>query len=360
MNASATLRQRSIDVILANQHPSGAYLASPNFGVYRYSWFRDGAFIADAMRTQGFVDSAERFHAWAAGVVKSREAQVSDLLLRAIRGEEIEPDAHLHCRYTVDGEVAGEAWTNFQLDGFGTWMWSLAATYPAQAPVEVVEAVEILVPYLARFWSSPSYDWWEESMGHVHVSSIGCIAAGLEAMATVPWVSDDTRRNASEVARAIRHAILEFGVHDGRLRKWLGGEGIDASCLALVAPMGLLEPKGELALATVSTIRRDLAWPGVHRHLEDTYFGGGQWLLLTAMLGLCELAQGDRGAAVSRLRWIEGQATPDGDMPEQVATRLLHPEHEDEWIARWGTSANPLLWSHAMYLALQHALEDAA
>lgn len=357
---STTLLKRSIDVILANQDASGAYLASPNFGVYRYSWFRDGAFIAEAMRGQGHEDSAHRFHAWAARVVLAREAQVSDLLLRAVRGEDIEPDAHLHCRYTVDGETATEAWTNFQLDGFGTWMWSLAATYPSAAPQAVVSAVELLVPYLARFWSSPSYDWWEESMGHVHVSSIGCIAVGLEAVATVPWLSDAARREAADTARTIRRAIAEFGIVDGRLRKWLGGAGIDASCLALVAPLALLEPASEVAMETVAVIRRELADPGVHRHRDDTYFGGGQWLLLTAMLGLCEFAQADRDSARERLHWIEAQTAANGDMPEQVASRLLHPTHEAQWIERWGVSASPLLWSHAMYLMLHRALEATA
>ena len=39
-----------------------------------------------------------------------------------------------------------------------------------------------------------------------------------------------------------------------------------------------------------------------------------------------------------------------------VATRALHPERIAEWDERWGTSATPLLWSHAMYLTLAHGL----
>ena len=58
------LCRRSIEVIEAGQASTGAYLASPSFPVYRYSWFRDGAFIADAMSRVGRGDSAERFFAW--------------------------------------------------------------------------------------------------------------------------------------------------------------------------------------------------------------------------------------------------------------------------------------------------------
>jgi GH15 family glucan-1,4-alpha-glucosidase len=41
-----------------------------------------------------------------------------------------------------------------------------------------------------------------------------------------------------------------------------------------------------------------------------------------------------------------------GELPEQTSTHLLAPEHEQEWIGRWGPSACPLLWSHAMYVTL--------
>ncbi len=63
------LFQRSIDIILSNQAPSGAYPASPTFPTYRYSWFRDGAFIAHAMDLVGEHESARRFHDWAVSTI---------------------------------------------------------------------------------------------------------------------------------------------------------------------------------------------------------------------------------------------------------------------------------------------------
>ena len=59
---------------------------------------------------------------------------------------------------------------------------------------------------------------------------------------------------------------------------------------------------------------------GVHRHLEDGYYGGGEWLLLTAMLGLAEPERGEE-----RLEWIAAHAAPDGGLPEQSQDHLLHP-----------------------------------
>jgi GH15 family glucan-1,4-alpha-glucosidase len=360
MSGSASLRSHSIEIIRNYQHESGAYIASPSFGVYKYSWFRDGSFIAEAMRTAGETDSAARFHAWAAGVLVQRASQMQRLIDRSLVGDEPGPEEHLHCRYNLDGTTSEEEWTNFQLDGFGTWLWAVARFHTDDAPPEVRAAVNAVVPYLAQFWKVPSFDWWEESPGHIHVSSVGCIAVGLEALAGVPWVDFAIRGFATSIAAEIRQAIDQRGVVDGRLRKWFDGDGVDASTLALVAPMELLDASTELARLTVAEVRNRLADPGVHRHPDDTYFGGGQWLLLTAMLGLGECALGDTALAESRLAWIEAQAEPNGDLPEQVSTSLLHPEYEQRWIDRWGPVATPLLWSHAMYILLHDALGETA
>ena len=64
------LARRSVEVILAGQAPSGAYVAAPTFGPYAYCWFRDGAFIADAMSRVGEVESAEAFFGWCARTIE--------------------------------------------------------------------------------------------------------------------------------------------------------------------------------------------------------------------------------------------------------------------------------------------------
>src|SRR5690606_40949948 len=63
-------RRRSHAVILEHQAASGAYPASPTFSAYRgYSWYRDGAFIAEGISRWGDVASANGFHTWAAKVL---------------------------------------------------------------------------------------------------------------------------------------------------------------------------------------------------------------------------------------------------------------------------------------------------
>jgi GH15 family glucan-1,4-alpha-glucosidase len=96
----------------------------------------------------------------------------------------------------------------------------------------------------------------------------------------------------------------------------------------------------------------------VHRHLEDEYYGGGEWLLLTAMLGLAYIDQDRIDDARSCLAWIERHAAGNGDLPEQSQDNLLRPDRYQTWVDTWGEPPSPLLWSHAMYLRLHHALRD--
>ena len=348
------LRAASIKVILENQDPSGAYIASPNFEVYNYSWFRDGAFIADALLNQGEVESARLFHEWVARVVLQRSIKIELLITRKLQGIEILPDEHLHCRYTANGEEAAESWTNFQLDGFGIWIWALNAYQDAGQFVSKnqVAAVELLIPYLANFWNEPSFDWWEESFGYQHVSTLGSIAAGLKACSTWNSISTETANTALKVSGEITQYILEFGLVDGRLTKWIGGDGLDASLAALVAPFKILAGSSEIANRTISAIEQQLGRLGTYRHKEDVYFGGGRWIILSAFLGLAHVELGHLEIAEEILEWISTTVDENFHLPEQLTSPLLYPQFQQEWIDRWGIPAIPLLWSHAMFLKL--------
>ncbi len=352
------LRAASIKVILENQAATGAYIASPNFEVYNYSWFRDGAFIADALLDQGEVESASRFHQWVAQIVLQRSGKIELLIAKKLDGIEIPPDEHLHCRYTVDGEEASETWTNFQLDGYGTWIWALKRFKDAGQIVtkDQVAAVELLIPYLANFWSEPSFDWWEESFGYQHVSTLGSIAAGLKSCSTWSSISSSNAHTAQKISDEITQYISNFGQVEGRLAKWIGGDGLDGSLASLVAPFKILESSSEVVNRTILTIEEQLGRLGTYRHKEDVYFGGGRWIILSAFLGLAHVELGHLEIAEEILEWISTTVDENLNLPEQLASPPLHPQFQQEWINRWGVPANPLLWSHAMFLKLLAAI----
>jgi len=359
----ASLAAAQRDLIRSLQHPHGAYPASPTFSAYRgYSWFRDGAFIADAMSAGGDAASAEAFFGWCARVIEQRRDEVARIVAAAEAGTPV-PDAEmLPTRFTFDGAEGADEWWDFQLDGYGTWLWALGA-HVSRHGVDAgpwLEAARLTVAYLASSWQRPCYDWWEEHIEQVHVSTLGCMLAGLRAAAALPGLDEASAALARTTASAIDTRMREAGVVDGHLVKWVGTDAVDASLAALIAPLGALDAHEPLAVATLEALEAQLVVDGgMHRFLADTYFGGGQWPLLSCMLGLAWARAGRTERAFELLRWA-ASTSHDGGIPEQVDRHLLDASYVDEWVERWGTSADPLLWSSAMFLRLAVELEVAA
>ena len=104
------------------------------------------------------------------------------------------------------------------------------------------EAAKRTAAELERIRFEPCVDWWEEREG-VHAATLACIAAGL----------GEQELDLSRAEERLDGSLLVL--------PFLGFGGVDVS--PLVSPGG-----------------------GVHRHLDDVYYGGGEWLLLTALLGM--------------------------------------------------------------------------
>lgn len=361
ISALLDVYQASVKIIKSNQSHTGAYIASPNFGEYQYSWFRDGAFIANSMALINEIESARKFHTWAGRVISQRAGKIQSLIERHQRGEKIEVEEHLDCRYTVEGEEGTKFWTNLQLDGFGTWLWSLDEFQKISGTLddEVRMAADLIAEYISEFWEIESFDWWEESFGHQHVSTLGSIATGLLRHSQWESASLGLRSISRRESLRIKDLISERGIIDGRLAKWIGGEELDSSLLSIFEPFEFLEVRSNIAQTTIAAIATRLGTFGTYRHPGDDYYGGGKWPLLSCFLGLCYAELGDVEGATEILRWVAGIANPMHELPEQVDSELLHPSMRQVWIERWGEPAIPLLWSHAMFIQLYETLRRA-
>lgn len=349
------LVDHSISLIIDLQDSSGAYPASPTFSAYRgYCWFRDGAFIADAMSAVGEFESAERFFDWCALVLQRHGKGIPSALQDKQRGREIDIASLPPTRFTLAGEIGSDSWWDFQTDGYGTWLWALSehARRGGRIHERWLPAIRKTIEFLIATWDLPCYDWWEMHEDKTHVSTLGCVIAGLQRSLDEGWVTSELASHAQTVIDRAWDQILDQGVAKGHLTKWLGSEEVDASLLSLIT-MGVLDNHSEIAEATLTAVRDQLLIEGgVHRFLEDVYFGGGQWPLLTCFLGLAEVKLGQSDQATQRLAWTSATATSSGDIPEQVDHHLLDASHHQEWLDRWGPVATPLLWSHAMFVRL--------
>jgi len=291
---SAAARSNSVQVILDGQSPSGGYAASPTFSQYRdYCWFRDGAFIAEAMSRVGERASAERFFDWCTAIV------------RAV------PEGPWDSRYRLDGTPDPTVWwPHRQWDGLGLWVWAMR-NHVARHGVDSrwTDAADATVSFLTAHWREPCHDWWEEREG-VHAVTLGSIwaATGSDAVAAAA-------------------------------RERCAAERLDGSHAFLVV----------LGLADAAHLARVEEELGYHRHADDEYYGGGEWPVLAGFVGW---ARHTVGLDASPQRsWIAAQGDAAGALPEQ-AGGLLRPELRHAWVERWGEPASPLLWSHAMQLIL--------
>ena len=330
--------------LLDHQAPGGAYVASPSFSQYPFGWLRDGAFVAHALQRAGERASADAFHAWVARAVGRREGDVRRLIADRAAGHVVDHGHMLPARFMLDGRSEEGDWPDFQLDGYGQWLWSLAE-HARGGPLsgDVRDAAALVGDYLAAFWNEPCYDAWEEGRTQHHTSTLASAAAGLQAVGALIGGG-----YAAEGDRAWAF-VRERCVEDGHFVKSARNPAVDASLVWLATPLDLVGDDDPVFARTLALIEHDLWRPdGLLRYRTDTFYGGGAWLLLTAGLAWHHARAGRRKRSAELMTIVERHRGADGGLPEQVPTVGTDAWFLDYWTRRWGASAAPLLWSHAM------------
>jgi len=370
----------SIDLIKQSQSSTGAYIACNAFPSYQYCWLRDGSFIAHAMDSAREYKSSEAFFYWVGNTISKHSYKVEDLKNRIAAGLPIGKDDSLHTRFTSEGDevTSDNTWGNFQIDGYGTWLWALnehvKLTGDNALLQHLKEPIEITLRYLGLVWRIPNYDCWEENPDFLHTYSISAIYAGLQAAVDMRVSGRLDLKNTSVeiLTEEVRSFILNSAVKNSRLVKYfsppgmdstngfIGNDNVDASLLAVSLPYNLLNHDDPIFLSTIKKIEEDLhrIGGGVYRYKTDVYYGGGEWILLTAWLGWYYASVNQLDKAMALCDWIESQADENGRLPEQVCSHTLYPEHYTPWVKKWGPVANPLTWSHAMYVILVNAIKQ--
>ena len=200
-----------------------------------YCWLRDGAFIADAHepRRRG-RRGADAFFGWCARVDRATARDRDRRPGRrgraaASRSTPAAIPARPATRSTA--RTAPRTWWDFQLDGYGTWLWALDAarrrvTADASSRTGARSSSTVRLSR-RRSWDQPCYDWWEEHAEHRHISTLGAHRRRARAAPALgrSW-SPSLRRRA-----AARPPARDPRADPRRRRarrapdKWLGGDG---------------------------------------------------------------------------------------------------------------------------------------
>lgn len=370
--------RRSLLIVRTQVDQGGAILAANDTDIssavrdtYSYMWPRDGALVAEALTTAGYIDRPRAFFGFCARVLAS--------------------GGYLLHKYNPDSTLAS-SWHPWYRDGrkdlpiqedeTALVLWALRAHFERHGDVEFVKPLYrgLVTPaadFLVRFRDPdsglplPSYDLWEERHG-VHGWTVAATFAGLEAAARFAEDFGETGRAEAYRAAALsmRDAFeqrfwLEDRQHFARTLRPLAGGGyetdptLDAS-LAGLWLFGMYPPDHPKVAATMEAIARDL-WVqteigGVARYLGDQYHRaspeteqvpGNPWFITTLWLAMwrAETARDtdDLAAVADLLRWACDRALPSGVLAEQV-----HP-HTGEPL-----SVSPLTWSHATLVRAVH------
>lgn len=352
-------RQRSIDIILQNQHHTGSYVSCPNYERYKNCWVRDGSYIAYAMDVAGYHDSSNRYFDWTNAIIMKYSNKIAKIIYRTKENKVLLNSDYLSQRYTLDGEEVDDEWPNFQLDGFGVWLWSMCKhiqiTNDSTLYLKYNVSINLITQYLLNLWNKPCYDCWEEKENNIHTSTLACIYGGLKEVNR--FIED---KDIENVINDIRKFILKNSVKNNRLTKYVNSSDVDGSLLWAVVPFNVFNIEEDVIHNTVKDIEMQLLMDGgVYRYKGDVYYGGGQWLILSCWLGWYYTLKGEKTKAINQIKWVESNIDNMGYIPEQNLDKVMDTDYKDKWNELWGEVASPSLWAHAMYIVLCEALNNS-
>jgi GH15 family glucan-1,4-alpha-glucosidase len=350
------LTSRSVEAILRNQSPNGAIVASPDFSQYHFCWLRDGSFSSYALDVAGEHKAAGRYHEWVRSAVHSIRGVIDEAIARHHAGHDVGVLEMPPARFTLEGKVVVDGWPNFQIDGYGTWLWSLGRHLNSAPSTEFTrelrDAVTRVGRYLEAFALNPCYDVWEESGTAIHTSTLASVYGGLVSASEL---LDDIR--FLETAAKVKATIETIGSRLGYFNKSNENDDVDASVLWLDNPFHVVTSNDARFTNSVAMISDRLGLDGgLRRYPTDTYFGSGAWPVLTASLGWHQVSAGNFGEARRCLDWVAEHFDGDGRLGEQFGGRERDHRNFNEWVDRWGPPAADLTWSHAMYVILADAI----
>ncbi|WP_406280183.1 hypothetical protein [Embleya sp. NBC_00896] len=327
-----------LDMRLLTQ-PDGS-VAAAWFGIWKYVWPRDAAWVAAAFTATGH----------------DREALAVLRRLVALQ----RPDGTWEARYRLDGKPVGDD-RAAQLDANGWVPWAIWFWYAHQDPNDpaTVSALGELWPTVraasdravgrlrGNGLPPKGSDYWETRTDQATLGTAAPLLAGLRgavALAGRVGDADAGQRWAGAVARLDRGIRVEFG-EVGYPRTAHAKGGADTAVTWLGPPFARPDEKVAGAVrksAEALTLPNGGILPGEHWGGDLT----AAWTPETASFALFSAASGDRAEAERWLTWLASHRTAHGALPEKVDS------------AGRPASVAPLAWTSAAVLLALVALDE--
>ena len=322
----------------------GAVLASLPPGEWTYAWIRDGSYAVAAMATLGLFEAARAGLEFYLNAEAGRFQGWDELVPYAMPPYQI--SLVRYHGFGVEETDFNEFGPNLEFDGFGLFLWALRAYEVASGDTglaaerwdtiggRVGDVLVALVDPDTGLLRADSSIWethWKGRERRWAYTNITAARGLCDAAVIAERVGDDERaaayRSAGEGLRAAIAAELTDA--DGAIaanREELGaGEGYwDAAVLDAIA-MGLFDPHGEIAAATLAGLDEHLrvdAGPGWsrnddrwdHANADDLSPWGGEYdsaeWVVTDLRGAVALRMaGETGRSAALIDWVTAQAT---------------------------------------------------
>ena len=240
------------------------------------------------------------------------------------------------------GRPVGDDWPNFQIDGYGTWLWSLQQHLDKSGEKALPSRLAPSVDSVGRYLVELRHVALLRRMGGVgRLSPHGHARVRVRRFARPPPPCSATRRWPSGRRYLSGSALVDQARRLGRFAKSDRTSRSTPPCCGLCEPFHVVAPDEPAFVETVGRIVAELDFDGGVRRYPSGHLLRG-WCLARAH-GLAGLvlrrAPATSPAAQRCLDWVadhvDDQRPP---RPSSSAGTGRDPEHYREWVARWGRS----------------------
>ena len=303
---------------------------------YRYTWFRDSAFVFRAFSQLGYVQEQQEYVDWFFNIFRTLNHPSELRVLYPLHGDSTESRetvlSHLNgYRGSAPVRIGNEACTQHQLDVYGVLLdmvFDLCHTYNRSFSIGEREwqVLSGIADFVTTIWRNPDAGLWEmrEENRHFTFSKVMCWVALDRAISLGQMFSPGVMHTTWERERdLIRETVERDGWNEelGSFTGTLRSSDMDTGLL-LLSPVGFLTGDDPRMISTVSAIRRTLECsPGLlRRYNSPDGFPSSEGAFLASSFWLTDalVLQGDVEEAEALFERVISLANHAGLFSEEI------------------------------------------